>query len=60
MVTVSPIQNGFREAVTVMLTGRAGFTPMTTGLLVTGFTMVQLSDDSRVQVTISPFEGVQE
>ena len=57
-VTELPVQKGFEDAAMDMLTGNFGLTVMITWLLVAGFPVVQVSEEVRIQVILSPLFGV--
>ena len=57
-VTGIPEQTGLFEAAIVRETGELELTVMVTGFEVTGFACGQAMLDVSVQVTISPFTGV--
>ena len=56
-VTGVPVQTEVAEGETVRLTGRIGLTVITTGALVAGLPVTQMSEEVSSQVTISPFCG---
>ena len=57
-VTDDPGQKGFDDAATVTPAGKFEYTTIVMGLDVAGFPVVQLSDEVRIQITISPPEGL--
>jgi hypothetical protein len=59
-VTELPTQNGFADGDIVMLTGNNGLTVTGYWILVTGFVIVQGSEDVNTQDTRSPSLGMNE
>ena len=57
-VTSDPGQKGFDDAAIVTPAGRLEFTIMVMEFEVAGFPAVQFSDEVRIQVTISPPDGL--
>ena len=58
-VTSDPGQKGLDDVVIVTPAGRLEFTTIVIEFEVAGFPVVQLSDEVRIQVTISPPAGLQ-
>ena len=56
-VTDVPVQTGLAEAETDTLTGSFGVIIIVTVLLVAGLPEVQVSEEVRTQVTLSPLAG---
>ena len=57
-LTEPPMQKGFDEAEMETLTDRFGLTVIVTGLLMAGFSVVQVSEDVSLQVMTSLFKGI--
>ncbi len=57
-VTEMPEQTGLFDAVILTLTGRFGLTDTGYWILDAGLFEVQSSDEVRIQLTRSPFEGM--